>query len=108
MLKQKRCWSEIIAEILEAARNGRRITDIVTGHNISYSQFLKYVDMLTKTGLLETRKGDDFFVSEDGRRYNFLYVTTEKGLRFLDCYNDILKLLSINNHAPLSVARGYK
>ena len=94
MLKQNRCWSEIIAEILEGARNGRRITSIVTGHNISYSQFMKYVDMLIRTGLLETRKDDNFFVSEDGRKYNLLYVTTEKGLRFLDCYNDILRLLS--------------
>jgi predicted transcriptional regulator len=71
---------EIAAGILDIARNGSRKTRIMYLGNLSFDLLQKYLGMLVKLGLLETRSGPEK-----------TYVATEKGHRFLDDFNDLQK-----------------
>jgi predicted transcriptional regulator len=70
---------EIISQILESARAGGGITKtkIIYKAFLSYSQLKEYLTILTESDLLSyDHEGDTF-------------KTTEKGLRFLNFYNEI-------------------
>jgi len=69
---------EITAGILEIARNGSRKTRIMYLGNLSFELLQKYVDLLSNLGLLELTKGPER-----------TYVTTEKGRRFLEDFNEL-------------------
>jgi predicted transcriptional regulator len=71
---------EIAAGILEIARNGSRKTKIMYLGNLSFDLLQKYLDMLVRLSLLETRSGPEK-----------TYVATEKGRRFLDDFNELQK-----------------
>jgi len=71
---------EIAAGILEIARNGSRKTRIMYLGNLSFDLLQKYLDMLVKLGLLETRSD-----------HEKTYVATEKGRKFLDDFNELQK-----------------
>jgi predicted transcriptional regulator len=69
---------EIICQILEVANGGiTKKIEIMYRANLSYAQLKEYVMVLTESDLL---------------RYDLdtqIFKTTEKGLRFLDAYNQM-------------------
>ena len=69
---------EIICQILEVANGGvTKNIEIMYKANLSYAQLKEYVMVLTESDLL---------------RYDLdtqIFMTTEKGLRFLEAYNQM-------------------
>ncbi|MCW4016431.1 MAG: winged helix-turn-helix domain-containing protein [Candidatus Bathyarchaeota archaeon] len=73
---------DIIAEILETAKNGAKKTRIMYSCGLSYLFVQKYLDLLLETGLL--RLGNS-------------YQTTDKGMGFLSKYQRLDLLLNTRN-----------
>ena len=73
----------IIAEILDISKDGVLKTQIMYKANLSFSQLNDYLKFLVNVNFLEAKE-------IDGR---IIYKTTEKGLRYLDNYKEILQLL---------------
>ena len=73
----RRSFFEIIAEILQVAKNGAKKTCITCSCNLTYGMTGEFLTHLLEAGLI--RKGNSFH-------------TTEKGLQFLQTYQ-ILELL---------------
>ena len=73
----------IIAEILDISKDGVLKTQIMYKANLSFSQLNDYLKFLVNLNFLEAKE-------IDGR---IIYKTTEKGLRYLDNYKEILQLL---------------
>jgi len=71
---------EIAAGILEIAKNGSRKTRIMYLGNLSFELLQKYLEMLVKLGLLQTR-------NEKER----IYLATEKGRQFLEDFKELQK-----------------
>jgi len=67
---KRRSRHDIIADILEDAKDGTRKTHIMYRVNLSYSQNERYLTALKKAG----------FISEE----NGVWKTTEKGLHVLE------------------------
>jgi len=86
----------IIAEILDISKDGVLKTQIMYKANLSFSQLNDYLKFLVNLNFLEAKK-------IDGR---IIYKTTEKGLRYLDNYKEILQLLknTKNNVKKLPVS----
>jgi predicted transcriptional regulator len=72
---------DIIAEILETAKNGAKKTRIMYACGLSYLFVQKYLDLLLETGLL---------------RIGTSYHTTDKGMGFLRKYQRLELLLKTN------------
>ena len=70
---------EIIAEILETAKNGAKKTRIMYSCGLSFRFVQKYLDLLLETGLLSL--GDT-------------YKTTAKGMAFLHRYQRLELLMN--------------
>ena len=70
---------DIYADVLRVATVGVNKTRIVYGANLNFKVVKRYISELSELGLL---------VASDG-----LYRTTEKGLIFLECYNDLASIL---------------
>jgi len=73
----------IIAEILDIAKDGTLKTQIMYKANLSFSQLNDYLNFLVNLNFLEAK--------EINKR--IVYKTTDKGLRYLDNYKEILQLL---------------
>jgi len=73
----------IIAEILDISKDGVLKTQIMYKANLSFSQLSDYLKFLVNLNFLEAKE-------VNGR---IIYKTTEKGLRYLDNYKEILQLL---------------
>jgi predicted transcriptional regulator len=73
---------EIIAEILDTAKNGAKKTRIMYSCGLSYRFVQKYLELLLETGLLRTGNS---------------YHTTDKGLGFLRKYQTLQLLLNTRN-----------
>jgi predicted transcriptional regulator len=78
----KRSHFEIIAEILETAKDGAKKTRIMYRCNLSYRQTNKLLDHLLETELLTIGNS---------------YHTTEKGLQLLEAYHTLELLLNTRN-----------
>ncbi len=88
--KKKRNGLEIIAEMLEASRDGCRKTKIMYSANLSYDLLTGYLSILVESGLLEADKDRRFFLTIKGEDYlrefrelqeiRDLYVTKERVL----------------------------
>ena len=72
--------------ILEAANGGATKTKIMYKAFLSYVQLKEYLAVLERNGLLEY---------EDEMRS---YRTTEKGIRLLRIYNQVDKLVALNDN----------
>ncbi len=81
---KRRSYLDVIYDILSIAVNGVKKTQIMYGANLSYSQLISYLNFTLSSGLLSAMKGDG---NEE------LYLTTEKGLRFLREYEKLRELL---------------
>lgn len=77
-----RSFFEIIAEILEAAKNGAKKTRIKRSCNLPYGMAEEFLIYLLETDLL--REGNSFH-------------TTEKGMQFLQAYRALDLLLNTRN-----------
>jgi predicted transcriptional regulator len=73
---------EIIAEILDTAKNGAKKTRIMYSCGLSYRFVQKYLELLLETGLLISGNS---------------YHTTDKGLGFLRKYQTLDLLLNTRN-----------
>jgi predicted transcriptional regulator len=70
---------DIIAEILETAKNGAKKTRIMYTCGLSYSFVQKYLDLLLETGLIAIGSS---------------YQTTDKGMEFLHKYQRLDLLMN--------------
>lgn len=75
--KQRRCDHDIIANILIISKEGATKTQILYGANLSYALLNKYLEFLTKTGLLEYK------IIKKGK---YLFFLTKKGSDYLSYY----------------------
>jgi predicted transcriptional regulator len=80
---------DILSQILEVA-NGRNATktEIMYSALLSYNQLKEHLMLLTERGLLRYNKETHTF------------KTTEKGLRFLQLYNQIYDIIKATAAAP--------
>lgn len=83
-IAQRRDRLAIIAEVLIITRYGALRTRIMYKGNLSFAQLQTYVTLLQKSGLLEIEK-------VKGKTF---YNTTQKGLKFLQNYEDLLSMLN--------------
>jgi predicted transcriptional regulator len=77
--QMKRSLFEIIAEILQVAKNGAKKTNIMYSCNLSYRMTEKFLNYLLEAGFI--RIGNSFH-------------TTEKGMQFLQAYQTLELLLN--------------
>ncbi|VVB70556.1 Winged helix-turn-helix [uncultured archaeon] len=78
----KRSKDAIISQILDICSKGASKTRIVYQANLNFRTVVPYIDILTKNGLLETKK--DSIVT---------YTTTAKGTKLLNDFRSIQSLL---------------
>jgi len=78
----KRSFFEIVAEILQVAKDGAKKTRIMRSCNLPYGLTGEFITYLLEADLL--RIGNSFH-------------TTEKGLRFLKAYQTLELLLNTRN-----------
>lgn len=80
----------IIAEILEIAKEGTLKTQIMYKANLSFAQLNDYLKFMLKIKLMEkmTNQGKD------------IYVSTEKGLDFLQRQCELTELLKTEEEKP--------
>ena len=76
-----RSRTEIVGNILDAANGGETKTKIMYFAFLSYNQLNEYLSILIENDLVEYLDGTKTF------------KTTEKGLNYLNMYNEIRKLL---------------
>ncbi|HYL66779.1 MAG TPA: winged helix-turn-helix domain-containing protein [Nitrosopumilaceae archaeon] len=72
--------TEILNEMLEAAKRGAGKTRIMYKASLSYSQLTGYLYYLQQNGLITHEKD------------TLVYRSTKKGLKFLNLSNDLSKL----------------
>ena len=80
----KRGRLEIIREILTISRKPAKKTSILYRCNLSFSQLQKYLEYVISRNLLANSKND-------GKTF---YLTTEKGMEFLEEYERLNNLLA--------------
>jgi predicted transcriptional regulator len=85
----------IIAEILEIAKDGTLKTQVMYKANLSFTQLNEYLKFMLKIRLLEK------ILENDKERYK----ATEKGLNFLQRYNEITDLLKTEGYNCKNGAR---
>lgn len=76
----KRSKEKITLDILSAASNGAKITDLHKAYG-DYSRLKEYIASLKNDGILEEIKEDN----------KLLYRTTDKGIKFLNKSKDYRK-----------------
>ena len=76
MLSKKRSRAEILADILEVAKNGAKKSHIVYRANLNFKIVNDYLKALRNSGLI------DF---PDGRQQ--VFITTEKGTEYIKHFN---------------------
>ena len=78
-LQARRPFELIVAKIAFVCREGERKTKIMYGSMLNQKQLNRYLDLLAKNGLL--------VYNAEGK----LFKTTEKGVRYLSRYAELLK-----------------
>jgi predicted transcriptional regulator len=77
-----RSRTEIVAMILQSARNGVTKTKIMYKAYLSYTQLKEYLTFLQDNGLIKYEQGSQ------------LYRVSDKGRHFLEAYDEISDLVS--------------
>ena len=80
---ERRDRLHIMAEIMEATREGQLKTRVMYSANLSFSQVNEYLSFLTEKGFLKVRV-------ENGKK---LYETTAKGNQYIENYWEMSNLL---------------
>jgi predicted transcriptional regulator len=78
---------EVMAGVLFYCRRAQAKTRIMYANNLSYGQLQDYLALLTSSGLL--------------KKESEKYVTTSKGISFVEQFKDIRTLLSEENYREL-------
>ncbi len=78
----KRSRYEIIVAILKVAISGANVTKIVYRANINFKMAQSYLSYLIEQELI-------FLKERDGKRF---YVTTDKGRKFIENYDELKEL----------------
>jgi len=73
----------IVAEILRVAREGAFKTQIMYKASLSFAQLSLYLSLLVKLKFLEAVERDE----------KIIYKTTSKGVKYLESYEEIRRLL---------------
>jgi predicted transcriptional regulator len=73
---------QIVADILHIAAGGVRKTRIMYLANLSFALLSRYLGMLLRTGLVQVAETDE----------GQIFVTTSKGKRFLEDYEDLERI----------------
>ena len=81
---------EIIAEILEVAKEGQLKTRILYDGNLSFSQLNNYLAFILKMGFLE--------VNNDKKVK--IYRTTSRGFKYLESFKEISSFLTEEPDKP--------
>lgn len=89
---QKRSNIDIIANILSEARRGSRKTGIMYRCNLSYKQLEVYLKLLLSMEFLVSRSN--------------LFITTAKGLKFLEAYRALKELMRVDAFGVLKEKEG--
>lgn len=79
---------EIIASIIAMTQTPSNISRIMYKVRLNYRLVKKYLNQMIKQGLIEKIKGKKFAKEE-----NELFVASQKGLKLLETYCEILKIL---------------
>jgi predicted transcriptional regulator len=82
-LWERRDRLHIMAEIIEATKEGQLKTRIMYSANLSFSQVNEYLSFLTERGFLRV-------YVENGKKF---YKTTAKGNQYIENYREISNLL---------------
>jgi predicted transcriptional regulator len=83
---------DIIATILQAAMRGGSKTKLMYNAYLSYAQLKEYLSFLEDRGLLSYIEGTQ------------TYGLSPKGVRFLDLYEEIRTLVTLNANKKLQTA----
>jgi predicted transcriptional regulator len=81
--RKRRQRLELLAVMLEAARDGVNKTQIMYVAGLSFAQLTEYLSFLVRMGLLEASKGSE----------RLIYKTTVKGKLYVKAYEEIKHLL---------------
>jgi len=84
IFNNKRCESEIVYDLLSSAKNDIKKTRLMYKANMTYSQFVRYLNILEKKDLIKKKKTTD-----NGE----IYYTTDKGSRLLQYLNIVTDFL---------------
>ena len=95
--------NEIIAAIIAVTQERIKLTDLRNQTNLCYFTLRKYLKFMIRSDLIERKK-----IFEDSGRTVILYQATQKGLRFLEVYCELLSLIYgnkfVENKNNLAVA----
>lgn len=80
MLVKYRSRADIVADMLEVAKDGAIKTRIMYRALLSFPQLKEYLELLTDSGLLEYRE-------------DRMYYTTERGRHFLKMYAEVGRMM---------------
>jgi predicted transcriptional regulator len=86
VLMAKRISLEIMAEILSLCKQPQVKTKVMYGVNLSWLMVEKYLSQLQSMGLLEVH------------RSLTRYATTQKGLKFVEKWSELVELLQLPSH----------
>jgi len=96
-MKWRRNSYDIIAKICELALRGTLKTHVMYQCKLSYEQVEEYLPFLLEKGLLVV---EDSHKKLSGRGITFgskvIYKTTEKGKRFIRCFETVKNILASN------------
>jgi len=82
---ERRDQIDIVAGILEAAREGETKTQIMHIANLNHKQVERYLALLIKKGLMKKAK----------QRNKRLFKTNDKGLKYLHEYHELKDFLRL-------------
>jgi len=84
--RKRRDRLNIIAEILDIAKDGALKTQIMYKANLSFAQLNTYLNLLLDAQLLE--------INRESRKN--IYRTTRKGVEYMQSYKEVIETLSGN------------
>ena len=82
----KRIRLEITAEILSLCRKPQAKTRVMYRTNLSWRMVQRYLSQLLSQGFLEVQHSPT------------RYVTTQKGLKFVEKWRDLVELIQLRRH----------
>jgi len=91
---RRRDRHDIIVEILKTAINGKVKTHIMYRARLSYAQLNLYLPQLVENGFLENLK------IKRRREFKRVFKTTEKGIKFIENFENMRSLWSPTDNSP--------
>jgi len=85
IFKKKRCETEIIFDLLSAAKNDIKKTPLMYKTNMTYTRFMKYSKVLIEKG---------FLIKKNSNSNGKFYCISEDGEKLLESLNTILTYLN--------------